>query len=249
MTPTLGTPHPMTGVVVGSLNTVSPTFTVTEQPAHGVVSVWPTGGFIYTPDPRARLAVYSSGADTTDGFTVTATDDHGLATAIAIADVPVHPARAAVVATVPVNDDPEAVTLSPDGSRAYVAHTSEAVVSIIDTGTYTVVETVVVGDHPMDLSFSADGERAFVHHHDGVTASVIDTATHSVVGSVAVADVPASASGPSVDAAAGIVGAATSVEMAGAPQSIAVDARGTCAYVANSMDATVSVVEIALPPE
>jgi YVTN family beta-propeller protein/VCBS repeat-containing protein len=249
VTPTLGAPHPTTGVVVGSLNTVSPSFAVTEQPAHGVVSVWPTGGFIYTPDPRARLAAYTSGVDTTDEFTVTATDTAGVETAIAVADVPVHPARAAVVATVPVNGDPEAVTLSPDGSRAYVAHTSEAIVSIIDTGTYTVLETVLIGDHPSDLSFSDDGGQAYVLHGDGVTASVIDTATHSVVGSVAARDVPAAAARDAADTATGIVGAETSVEMTGTPNSIAVTANGRCAYIANPMDATVSVVKIALPPE
>jgi YVTN family beta-propeller protein/VCBS repeat-containing protein len=254
MAPSAGLPNPTTGVVVGSLgptglNGDSRTYAVTEQPAHGVVSVWPTGGFIYTPDPRARLAVYSAGATVTDGFTVTATAHGAETTAITVGPISVHPARAAVVATVPVDDDPEAVTLTPDGTRVYVAHSSEAVVSIIDTTTYTLIETVVVGDHPQDVSFSLDGARAYVVHRGGASASVIDTATHSVVGAVAIDEVPPPQARQVIDEAVGIIGVATSVELVNLPQSVAVNASGTCAFVANPTYATVSVVKIARPPE
>lgn len=254
MAPTTGVPNPTTGVVVGSLcqhavNGDALSFAVTEQPTHGVVSVWPTGGFIYTPDPRARLALYSAGTTTTDEFTVTATGPNGDSTAITVGSVPVHPASAAVVATIPVNEDPEAVTLSPDGSRAYVAHSSQAVVSIIDTTTYTLIETVVVGDHPSDLSFSADGARAYVIHRGGDSASVIETATHSVVGSVTIDEVPPPPPRQAIDAAVGIIGAATNVELTNLPQSVAVNSPGTCAFVTNPAYATVSVVKIARPPQ
>lgn len=254
MAPTAGLPNPTTGVVVGSLGPTGPggdaaTFAVTAQPAHGVVSVWPTGGYIYTPDPQARLALYSAGTAAADGFTATATAPSGGSEVITVTGIPVYPARAAVVATVPVDLHPKAVTLSPDDSRVYVAHGSEAVVSIVDTTTYTLIETVVVGDHPEDLSFSADGARAYVVHRDGESASVIDTSTHSVIGTVPIAEVPRSRPRRVMDDAAEIIGAATSVELAHLPQSLAVNAAGTCAFVANPACATVSVVKLARPPE
>lgn len=254
MAPTVGLPNPTTGVVVGSLGPTgladdSPTLVVTEQPAHGVVSVWPTGGFIYTPDPRARLALYSAHATAADGFTVTATGQDGETAAITVGAIPVHPARAALVATVPVDNDPQAVTLSPDGTRAYVAHSSDPVVSIIDTATYTLIETVVVGDHPQDLSFSIDGSRAYVVHRGGAAASVIETATHSVVGTVPIDEVPPPQARQVIDEAVGIIGIATNVELVNLPHSVAVNTSGTCAFVANPAYATVSVVKIARLPE
>lgn len=255
----MGAPNPTTGVIVGACGPTRTdgdvrTYAVTRQPAFGFVSVWPTGGFIYTPDPRARLTVYTSGIVTVDGFTVTVTDTRGEAVTISVDDVPVHPARAAVVATVPVNADPQAVTLSPDDRRAYVAHAGEAVVSIIDTETSTLIETVVVGDHPQDLSFSADGAWAYVIHRGGDTASVIDTDTHSVVCTVPVGEVPPPAPRTpewrgAVDRAVGIIGTATNVDLMNLPRSVALNTAGTRAYVAVPAHATVSVVEIATPPE
>jgi YVTN family beta-propeller protein/VCBS repeat-containing protein len=251
MAPSTGAPNPTTGVVVGSLGVTGEalTFTVIEQPSHGVVSVWPTGGFIYTPDPRARLALFSAGAAAVDGFTTTATAPSGDTIAITVTDIPVQPASAAVVATVPVDPSPEALTLSPDDSRVYVAHGSEAVVSIIDTTTYTLMETVAVGDHPMDLSFSADGAHVYVVHRGGMKASVIDTATHSVVGAVTAADVPPPCARQSIDRAVGIIGAATNVELGNVPRSVAVNAAGTCAFVADPAYAVVSAIKLARPPD
>lgn len=209
MSPRIGPPNATTGVVVGSLDGAGgsgdgASYVVTEHPDHGVVSVWPTGGFIYTPDPRARLAVYSSGVATTDGFTVTATDAGGRSNAISVADVPVHSTRAAVVATVPVSEEPEAVTLSPDDTLAYVIHSA--------------------------------GDRA----------SVIDTTTHSVVGIVPIADVP-SPSTRAIDGTVEVIRPAIHIEPANLPRSVAVNTTGTCAFVANPADATVSVVKIAEP--
>ena len=157
----------MTGVVIGSLvadtgrMSDARTYAVTEQPEHGFVSVWPTGGFIYTPDPRARLDAHRSGAVLMDGFRAVVGEVDGTVTELHVHGVPVHPARAAVIATVPVGDRPSVPVLAPDDSRVYVTHVDEPVVTVIDATTYTAMESVVVPARASGVSFSRDGGYVF----------------------------------------------------------------------------------------
>ena len=56
-----------------------------------------------------------------------------------------------VTATVPVEKWPEAVAVTPDGTKAYMANSFSNTVSIIDTATNNVTATVPVGIHPVDF--------------------------------------------------------------------------------------------------
>jgi YVTN family beta-propeller protein/VCBS repeat-containing protein len=254
MTPTLGAPNPMTGVVVGSLvpgngrHGDQRTYAVVEQPGHGFVSLWPTGGFIYTPDPRARLDAYRSGTELTDRFTATVTDVDGTSTGLNVCGVPVHPARAAIVATVPVGDQPMAPALNPDDSRVYVTHADEPIITAIDAKTYTAMETVPLGALPTAVSFSPDGRCVFVAHAGG-SVSVIDADLLTVVDVLDV--MPAAALVPHVDDAAetlAAISAAVDLDVVDVTTGVAVNAPGTCAFIANRAYGTVSVVKIAVPP-
>ncbi|HEU4665848.1 MAG TPA: YncE family protein [Dokdonella sp.] len=65
----------------------------------------------------------------------------------------------------PDNDaaNPNAVAVSPDGSRAYVVNHNEATVSAVDTATLTVVRTFPLGfGSPNGIAISASGRRAYV---------------------------------------------------------------------------------------
>ena len=53
--------------------------------------------------------------------------------------------------------------VSPDGTRVYVVNHSEATVSVVDTGTFTVTRTFPLGfGSPNGITISASGKRAYV---------------------------------------------------------------------------------------
>jgi len=61
-----------------------------------------------------------------------------------------------VVGTIKVGRDPSTVTVLPDGTRAYVANSSDGSVSVIDTASNVVVATVPVGDTPFAIVVSSN---------------------------------------------------------------------------------------------
>ena len=60
-------------------------------------------------------------------------------------------------------------------TKAYVAHASANVVSVIDTATGTVVGTVPVGAGPTRVAMTRAGTRAYVTNAASDSISVIDT--------------------------------------------------------------------------
>ena len=59
--------------------------------------------------------------------------------------------------------NPNALAVSPDGTRVYVVNHGEATVSAIDTGTFSVVRTFPLGfGSPNGITVSASGTRAYV---------------------------------------------------------------------------------------
>jgi YVTN family beta-propeller protein len=63
-----------------------------------------------------------------------------------------------VIATIPVGTYPEAVAVSPDGTRAYVTNNSANTVSVIDTATNTVTTNIPVGNSPYGVAIDMDSE-------------------------------------------------------------------------------------------
>lgn len=89
--------------------------------------------------------------------------------------------RAAFVAgaVIPVGVLPQAITLSPDGARAYVANRGSDTISVIDTATSTVTDTVPTGAGPGIVALTPDGTRGYVVLADAGLVSVLDTATNT----------------------------------------------------------------------
>ncbi|MBQ26537.1 MAG: hypothetical protein CMH81_00115 [Nitrospiraceae bacterium] len=59
-----------------------------------------------------------------------------------------------VIATIPVEDAPNGVAITPDGTRAYVTNWLSNTVSVIDVTTNTVVATIPVGDGPNGVAIT-----------------------------------------------------------------------------------------------
>ena len=101
-----------------------------------------------------------------------------------------------VVATIPTEQEPIAVAITPDGHHAYVAFAGEMgdFVLVYDTSTNKVAATILgvagFGTGPGAIAVTPDGPRAYVANSsvfgpfETGSVSVIDTATNKVVATV-----------------------------------------------------------------
>src|SRR6266481_5670882 len=87
-----------------------------------------------------------------------------------------------VVAVIPVQIQPLAVAITPNGAFAYVTNSGwifgSNSVSVIDTATNTVVATVPVGSGPVAVAITPNGAFAYVTNQSSNNVSVIDTTTN-----------------------------------------------------------------------
>ncbi|MGG0811205.1 beta-propeller fold lactonase family protein [Paenibacillus alvei] len=131
-----------------------------------------------------------------------------------------------VIATIQVGNAPIGVAITPDGQQVYVANQLDNTVSVIDTSHNKVIATLRVGIRPLVVAITPDGKSAYVTNAgtQGVqdkSISVIDTKKNKVV--------------------------ATITEGVGIfPFGIAIGntPAGTRAYVANTINGTVSVLDV-----
>jgi YVTN family beta-propeller protein len=84
------------------------------------------------------------------------------------------------VAVIPVGASPGAVTLSPDGSLAYVLNQDDQTVSVVRTSTSTVTTTIPVGYTPSFTVFTHDGSKAYVFDQGDMNVTVIDVRNSTV---------------------------------------------------------------------
>jgi len=92
-----------------------------------------------------------------------------------------------------VGGAPAQLSLTPDGSRLYVANNGDVTISVIDTTTFQVVATIPLGSAPQgpqSVPISPDGKRAYAINYDGGNVAVIDTSTNAVITTIAGFDHP-----------------------------------------------------------
>ncbi len=159
---------------------VAPNLTVTETvatgPDPGQAAVTPDGTRIYIPIGHTNEILVLNTADNSE------------------------------VATILVDDEPERVTMSPDGKRAYVLHFGDTV-TVIDTdpGTTetpnpaynTVVTTINLDTDPSpgsgspgssNIAVSADGKYVYVTNNFTDDISVIDTSSNGLLTPIKLSD-------------------------------------------------------------
>jgi YVTN family beta-propeller protein len=89
--------------------------------------------------------------------------------------------------TIKVPAGPEAVIVSPDGSRVYVSSEDATQVSVIDTATDAVVNTLDLGAFPEGMALSRDGRTLLAAVFGIDKVDLIDTATMTVTAQFSVA--------------------------------------------------------------
>lgn len=112
---------------------------------------------------------------------------------VAVIDIATH----SVVTSIPLAGRAQGITITPDGTRAYVVHGgnpgdlgTDNVVSVINTATNTVVTTIPLGGLLFEVGFTPDGAFAYVPNLLFNNVSVIDTSTNNVVAVIPVGTDP-----------------------------------------------------------
>lgn len=103
------------------------------------------------------------------------------------------PARAdasAVVAYISVPDAPDAIAISPDGSRVLVAASLDGAILDIDPVGNVIRSRTTAGQTPRAIAISPDGSTALVTNITSGTVSVLTTASGAVVRTITVPNSP-----------------------------------------------------------
>src|SRR6478736_805437 len=97
-----------------------------------------------------------------------------------------------VVATAKVGEEPEGVTLRPDGKVVYVTSEEDGEVAVIDTSSYAVLKKVPVGPRPrpMGIAVRPDGSMVYVTTGSFGQLFLLDPAKNQPTGSIAVGQRP-----------------------------------------------------------
>jgi YVTN family beta-propeller protein len=110
-----------------------------------------------------------------------------------------------LAAPIRVGSGPAAIAITPNGATAYVSNFNSNTVTPIDLASRTSGRPIRVGDGPWSIAVSPNGDWVCVSNSEGQSVSVINTATR----------------------------ATTLLQLASAPQAIAMAPSGAVAYVAN----------------
>lgn len=147
---------------------------VIDANTHTVTSVIDAGGpkpsgLAFTPDGK-RLVVTLLGE---------AVEEPG---AVAVIDC----ATGEAGTPVPVGGQPERLTLSPDGRRAYVVSMHDRSMWVLDVDAQEVMTKVALGELPFNVLASPDGERVYVGVLRADYLAAIDARSHDIVGTIEV---------------------------------------------------------------
>jgi YVTN family beta-propeller protein len=172
----------------------------------------------------------------------------------------------------PSGSFPTGISLTPDGSRLYIADNGSGAMSTVDTATGKVLGTVATGPNPFTVTLSGDGRSAYVSNWGTNTVSAVDTTTMTVRKTLQVGTHPTSiirnpATGEllvSVTDSDKIVGInpandtiTRTIDLAPyrnapvgtSPQGLEISRDGRTLYVANAGNNDIAVVNLATKPQ
>ena len=95
-----------------------------------------------------------------------------------------------LLARIPAASKPVVGTFSPDGKYAYVGHSGDPIVQVVDTGTFTEVARITTGNTPTKIAVHPNGKTIYAIASKESAVVVIDTSTWKVIERVALAGNP-----------------------------------------------------------
>lgn len=133
---------------------------------------------------------------------------------IAIVDT----ATKALIASVPIGSDPWGLDVTPNGQTVYVGNTGDGEAGVLDTSSLA-VSLIFLNNAPKGVAVSLDGSKVYITDQVGPSdrLNIIDTATNTVTNTLLLGN-----------GAAGID----------------ISPNGEIAYVPNTADGTVSIVDL-----
>jgi YVTN family beta-propeller protein len=158
---------------------------------------------------------------------------------------------------IPMDGEPWAPAVTPDGARVYVPDVGSNTVAVIDTATYQLLTRIPVPPVPHSIGFTPDGTRGYVADHVSGVVAILDTTTDTVLREV---PVPAGPHSVAVNPDRPLVAIAdfdadvvtmidtntdavvATVPVGDGPQDVTWAADGRFAYVANVRSGTVTVI-------
>ncbi|MDT5261167.1 MAG: hypothetical protein QOC61_171, partial [Acidobacteriota bacterium] len=87
----------------------------------------------------------------------------------------------APVTDLPINGNPGAMVVAPDGARAYILSHAANTISVVETSTNAVVSTINTPAQPSGLAISPDNKRLYLITQSDNTVRAIDLETHQTV--------------------------------------------------------------------
>lgn len=78
-----------------------------------------------------------------------------------------------MVATIPVGNGPNGITLDSSSGRIYVTNTFSNNVSVIDDSKNKVITTILVGTNPYGIVYNTSNHHVYVANHGSNSISVI----------------------------------------------------------------------------
>jgi YVTN family beta-propeller protein len=159
----------LTGTVT-SIDVVTGTTTTSRAGAPYGIAVHPGGDHAYITDFRtdvvSKIVAGEEPIDSDELAEVDLVHPH--------ADRPRH---RETVRHIAVGREVDGVTADPAAGRAFIIHSDDNAVEVVDGRDTTA--TVKVGDYPTAVVLSADSTRAYVTNYDDCSVSVVDTAPDS----------------------------------------------------------------------
>jgi len=95
-----------------------------------------------------------------------------------------------LLARIPAASKPVVATFSPDGKYAYIGHSGDPIVQVVDTGTLTEVTRITVGNTPTKIAVHPNGKTIYAIASKEANVAVIDTTTWAVTGRVTLSNNP-----------------------------------------------------------
>ncbi len=84
--------------------------------------------------------------------------------------------------TIKTGDEPEGVSVTPDGKTVYSTNEADGTVSVIDTvATAKVLKTIKVGRRPRNVVFMPDGKHAYVNAENDGAIGYLDTVKNVLI--------------------------------------------------------------------
>jgi YVTN family beta-propeller protein len=79
---------------------------------------------------------------------------------------------------------PMRISLTPDGTKLFVANSGSNDVTVIEARSGTAMTTIAAGSQPMDVASSPDGRRIYVSNRLAGTVTLIDAGSNTAVKTV-----------------------------------------------------------------